>query len=222
MSVCCIASITTSVQGQGQAAARYQAITLEVTIVELTETQPDEIEKIERDSEELRRLMSESKAKIVARLRVRTRLGDNFSARVGQQGPIQTSVLPTFQTTEQMRRNPREPMQPQAATVGFPQIVYENTGLNVEGNASPAGDGKLDIRLKIEISAFDQSTGKLTPTITHRTLTEVVRLKEGETAMAMGLIQQEPPWSSAAPGASGPATLSRSSFVILLTAKPIQ
>ena len=213
---CCIASITPLAQCQVQAAARTQAITLEVTIVELTGAQPDQIEKIERGGEDWRRLMSDSKAKILARLHLRTRLGENFSAKIGQQSPIQTAVL---QTPDQARRNAREQM---PATVGFPQMTWEDTGLNVEGNAAQREDGKLDIRLKIEMSALDHSTGKLTPTIVRRTLNETVRMKEGDTAMVMGLILQEPPWFSPTEGATGAASPSSSSFVVLLTAKPIQ
>jgi hypothetical protein len=129
--------------------------------------------------------------------------------------------MPVFQPTEQPRRNTREPIEPQGA-VGFPQIAYENTGLNVDGSAVSAGDDKFDIRLKIEMSALDRSTGTLTPTIMHRTLSEVVRMKDGETALVMGLIQQEPPWSLPAQNTTGGASLSRSSFVVLLTAKSIQ
>ena len=212
---CCMASITRSAQGQVQAAARTQAITLEITIVELAGVQPDRIEEIERGGEEWRRLMSESKATILARLHLRTRLGEDFSAKIGQQSPIQTALL---QTPDQARRNTSEQM---PATVGFPQMTWENTGLNVEGKAASGDDGKLDIRLKIDMSALDHSTGRLTPTIVRRTLSEIVRMKEGETAMVMGLILQETPWFSPTGAATGPAGLSSSSLVVLLTAKPV-
>ena len=221
LSACWIGSITASAQNQGQIPARTQVITLEVMIVELTDAHPDEIDKIEKSSEELRRLMSESKAKVIARLHLRTRLGEVFNAQVGQRGPIQTATMPAFQTTEQMRRNTREPIEAQA-TFGLPQIAYESTGLNVDGSAVAAGDDKFDIRLKIEMSALDTGTGKLTPTIVHRTLNEVVRMKDGETALVMGLIQQEPPWSLPAQNTTGGASLSRTSFIVLLTSKSIQ
>ena len=219
---CCIAAISPSVQSQVTAAARVQAITLEFTIVELTGAQPDDFDKIERVSEQLKSLMNERKAKVIARLHVRTRLGDNFSVEVGQRGPIQTSIFPIFRSTGPSRRDATEPTQLQAGAAGFPQMTYENTGLNVEGVASSSEDGKFDIRLKVEISAFDQRTGKLTPTIVNQRLAEMVKMKAGETVIVMGLIQQDPPCASTAQNAAGAASLSRGSFVVLLTAKPIQ
>ena len=100
-------------------------------------------------------------------------------------------------------------------------MTYENTGLSVEGLASSPDDGKFDIRLKVEISAVDRSTGSLTPTIVNQRLFEVVKMKSGETVIVMGLSQQDPPWASPAQNATG-ASLSRGSFVLLLSAKPIQ
>ena len=220
LSACWISSVTVLAQNPGQVATRAQAITLELSIVDLTDAQPDQIDKMIRASEELRRLMSESKAKVVARLHMRTRLGEGFSARVGQRGPIQSAVL-TFPTTEQMRRNNGERVE--SPRFGFPQIEYETTGgLIVEGSTAAAGDDKFDIRLKIEITALDQSTGRLTPTIQLWTLSDIVRMKDGETAMVMGLIQQEPPWSLPAQNTPAGVSLSRSNFVVLVTAKSIQ
>ena len=222
LSACCIAAISPSVQSQVTAAARVQAITLEFTVLELSGARVEDFEKIEGTSGQLKSLMNEGKAKVIAHLRVRTRLGDNFSVAVGQRGPIQTAVITHFPSTEQSRRDAREPTQLQAGTVGFPQMIYENTGLSVEGVASSPDDGKFDIRLKVEISAFDTSTGKLTPTIANHRLAEMVKMKGGETVIVMGLIQQDPPWASPAQDATGAASLSRGSFVLLLSAKPIQ
>ena len=100
-------------------------------------------------------------------------------------------------------------------------MTYENTGLSVEGVATSPDDSKFDIRLKVEISALDRSTGSLTPTIVNQRLSEVVKMKSGETVIVMGLSQQDPPWASPAQNATG-ASLSRGSFVLLLSAKPIQ
>ena len=222
LSACCIASIAPSAQSQGQPATRSQAITLEVTIVELTGAQPDAIEKIEKTSEELTRLMNDGKAKIIARLRVRTRTGENFSARVGQRSPIQTAGLPSLQPGEPSRRGDREPARPQAAAVSFPQIQYENSGLSLDGNLMPAGEGMLDVRIKLEMSGLDTSTGKLTPTFTQRSLSDVVRMREGETVIPIGLIQQEPSASTPGQSPTGATNVSRNSFIVLLTAKPIQ
>ena len=221
LSACCIASITPLARSQGQV-VRTQAIALELTIVELAGAQPDEIEKIEKGGEYLKRLMNESKAKMIAHLHLRTRLGEAFSTRVGQRDPIRSAIYPSFQSIEQVRRNTKEPVSPQAGTFGFPELAYESTGLNVDGSAVPAGEDRYDIRIKIEMSALDRRTGKLTPTILHRTFTDVVRMKEGETALVMGLIQQEPPWSLPTQNIAGDASFSRSSFIVLLTARQIQ
>lgn len=219
LSVCCIVSMTASAQSQGQPAAKTRGIVLEISIVETSGPEDKEIAKIETGKDQLNRLIAEGKARLIAVLQVRTRTGESFTARLGERIPIQTATLPAFRTTDRTSRDASGPSQSQA---GIPQIAYENTGLIVDGFLAAAGEGLLDIRLKIEMTGVDRSTGRLTPTFTQRTFTDVVRMKESETALLMGVVQPQGRTLSLeqiASGASGPA---RDGFLVLLTTKPVQ
>jgi len=192
---------------------------LEINIVETTGAPRNEIEKIGTGRDQLNRLIADGMARVVATLQVRTRTGESFSARVGQRIPIQTSTLPALSTTD---RTSRDALQSQAASVAVPQIVYENSGLIVEGISTAVGGGLLDIRLKIEMTGLDHSTGRLTPTFTQRTLTDVVRMKKGETAMLMGFIQPEVRKLSLDEIASGTLNSVDGGLVVLITTRPVQ
>ena len=220
ITVCCIASITASAQGQGQSAGGPRGTVLEISIVETTGAQPNEIAKIETARDELTRLIADGKARLISVLQVRTRTGESFSARLGERIPIQTATLPAMRTPDRTSRDAREPIQ--SHPVGIPQISYENSGLVVEGHTSGAGEGLLDIRLKIEMTGLDHSSGRLTPTFTQRTLTDVVRMKDSETVMLMGFVQPDGRKLSIAEIASGVSSPTRGGFVVLLTTKPVK
>lgn len=220
--VCCIVTITASAQSQQQSSTRAQGIVLEISIVETTGAQVNEIEMIEATRDQINRMIADGRARLTARLQVRTRTGESFSARVGERIPIQTATLPAIRTTDRPSRDAREPLQSQGASVGVQQIAYENTGLIVEGMSTAAGDGLLDIRLKIEMTGLDNSTGNLTPTFTQRTFSDVVRMKESETAMLMGFIRPAGRKLSLEQIASGTPNPAGGGFVVLLTTKPVQ
>jgi hypothetical protein len=211
--ICCLGSICSV---QAQTATNTRGIVLELSIVETTGTQQNEIPKIETNLTELNRLIADGKARVVASLQVRTRIGENFSARIGERVPIQTATLPAIRTSDRTPRDSREPLQSQA--IGIPQIAYENTGLSLEGSSSISGYGLLDIRLKIEMTAVDLSSGRLTPSFTMRTFTDVVRMKESETAVLMGVVQA----GARQQIASGAAGSMRGGLLVLLTTKPVQ
>jgi hypothetical protein len=223
LSICCLVSITASVEGQGQSSTGARGIVLEITIIETDGAKVNGIATTKAGKEEINRLIAEGNAKLVASLQVRTRTGENFSAKVGQRIPIQTATMPGLRPNVDNPRDPREPPQSQGVSIALPRIEYENTGLIVEGTAQPVGDGLLDIKIKIELTGVDLSTGRLTPTFTQRTFTDVVKMTENETAMLMGFVQPTGGRSltldQIASGASKPAT---GAIVVLLTTKPVQ
>ena len=218
LSVCGILSITSSTRSQTRSATRIKGIVLEMSIIEMTGAPSDAIENMEKTKAQLGRLVSEGKARLVTNLQVRTRPGESFNARIGQRVPVQTGTLAAFQANDRIP----EPGQPQRASLAVPQIAYENTGLIVEGSLSATGDGLLDIRFNLEVTGLDRSTGSLTPTFTQRTLTDVVRMKISDTAVLMGLTQPGPPSLSDIASGKDTTTLSRGSFIVLLTTKPVQ
>jgi len=223
LSICGLVSVTASVQGQGQSSTGTRGIVLEISIVETDGAEVDRIATTKAGKEELNRLIADGKARLTASLQVRTRTGENFSAKVGQRIPIQTATMPVLRSNVENSRDQREPLQSQGVSIALPRIEYENTGLIVEGTAQAVGDGLLDIKIKIELTGVDQSTGRLTPTFTQRTFTDVVKMKESETVMLMGFVQPTGGRSltleQIASGASKPAT---GAIVVLLTTKPVQ
>lgn len=223
LSVCCIVSTAAPSQGQVHSANSSRGIVLEINIVETTGAKPDEIDKIEKVQDQLHRLISQGKMRVIASLQVRTRTGESFSARVGQRIPIQTATLPVFQPIERTAPDRREQVQSRGATsVGIPQIKYESPGLTVEGSSTQAGEGLLDLRLKLEMSGLDRSSGRLTPTFTQLTCNNVLRMKESETAVLMGVTQPESGHLSIEQIASGTTALARGSFIVLLTTRPVR
>ena len=212
--ISCLVPIHSS--GQGQTVNKSRGIILELSIVETTGIAHSEIAGIEANANEINRLIADGKAKLVSSLRVRTRVGENFSARLGERVPIQTATLPAIRTTDHSSRDSAP------AAVGIPQIAYENTGLALDGSSTSAGEGHLDIRLKIEMTAVDSSTGRLTPTFTQRTFSDVVRMKESETAVLMGLVQPVGRQLSLEQIAGGASSATRGGLLFLLTTKPVQ
>lgn len=223
LSICGLVSVTASVQGQGQSSTGTRGIVLEISIVETDGAEVDRIATTKAGKEEVNRLIADGKARLTASLQVRTRTGENFSAKVGQRIPIQTAAMPVLRSNVANSRDQRELLQSQGVSIALPRIEYENTGLIVEGTAQAVGDGLLDIKIKIELTGVDQSTGRLTPTFTQRTFTDVVKMKENETVMLIGFVQPTGGRSltleQIASGASKPAT---GAIVVLLATKPVQ
>jgi hypothetical protein len=217
--VCCLVSIRSL--GQGQSTPKSRGIVFELRIVETTGDPQKEISSIEAGADALNRLIAEGKAKLVASLQVRTRIGESFSARLGERVPIQTTTLPAIRTSDRSPRDSGASIQSQTS-VGFPQIAYENTGLALDGSSSGAGDGLLDIKLKIEMTGVDVRTGTLTPTFTQRTFTDVVRMKESETAVLMGLVPPGSRQLSLDQIASGASSATRGGLLVMLTTRPVQ
>jgi len=214
----CLVSIHSSIQAQ--TVPKPRGIVFELNIIETTGDPQKEISSLEAGADALNRLIAEGKAKLVASLQVRTRVGESFSARLGERVPIQTATLPAIRTSDRTPRDSGGSIQSQ--TVGIPQIAYENTGLALDGSSTGAGEGLLDIRLKVELTGVDVTSGRLTPTFTQRTFTDVVRMKESETAVLMGLVQPGGRQLSLEQIASGASRAARVGLLVMLTTKPVQ
>jgi general secretion pathway protein D len=72
--------------------------------------------------------------------------------------------------------------------VGIPQIQYENVGLNIDITPNVFEDD-VQMKMKVESTSVDGSTGKLTPTFNQRTMTSVARVKDGQTTLVAGVSQ---------------------------------
>ena len=204
-----------------------RTVILDISIIEMTSARAEDIEAIAKDKQRLTSLISEGKARQVAGLQMRTRSGENAAAQIGQRVPIQTATLPAVGVASDRQRNradqpgasPADPATAAIAGVGIPQIQYENIGLNVQANPRIVLNDQIEVRLRIEQTGVERSTGTLTPTFIQRTLQDFSRVRSGETTMIFGVVQHQ----SSLPGTPQPAArsteLAGGSFIVLLTAR---
>ncbi|HVG21420.1 MAG TPA: hypothetical protein VNI02_20430 [Blastocatellia bacterium] len=232
VSVCLLAASASAQEAKPVTRPVERTIVLDIGMVEVNLNRTEDLERIAKDKARLDSLIAEGKARPVASLQLRTRSGELATARIGQRVPIQTGALPAYVgPTERQRRTGGQ--QPGADSndvvvantgafpgVGIPQIQYENTGLNIDASPSIVANDQVEVRLKIEMTGLDKSTGNFTPTFIQRTVSDIVRVRQGETTLLMGLVQHEALWpSTAQPSRPQPADQSRGSFVVLLTAR---
>jgi general secretion pathway protein D len=142
---------------------------------------------------------NKGKARLLASTQVHVLDNEANAVRIGQRVPIQTASLPSY-------GNPSNQSLKQAANqsgvsqsdinfglgnafgVGIPQIQYENVGLNLDITPNVFEDD-VQMKMKIETTSVDSSTGKFTPTFNQRTMTSVARVKDGQTTMVAGVSQ---------------------------------
>jgi Flp pilus assembly secretin CpaC len=150
---------------------------------------------------------SNGKAKLLASTQVHILDGEDQSIKIGQRVPIQTAAFPTFSNPTPLRTgasaraieqstglNPAE----LATGLGgafngfagnaFPQIQYENVGLNIDMKPQVFED-EVQLKMKISATSLDTSTGKLTPSFNQREMASVARIKDGKSTMIAGVSQ---------------------------------
>jgi type II secretory pathway component HofQ len=214
--VCLLAA---SAEAQDPRSTSEQTIVLDISVVEVGLNRAEEFEAIGKDRGKLNSLISEGKARPVASLQLRTKSNEQATARVGQRVPITIGMVPAFNVA----RRPDQGSQPiETQGSAYPQIQYENTGLNVDVLPRVLSNGQIDTRIKIELSAVDASTGRMTPSFVQRTLTDVVRLRPGETALLLGVMQHELLWPSSGQPTAKPGDTSRGSFIVVMTARLVE
>ena len=141
------------------------------------------------------------KAKLLASTQIHVLDDQDQTIRIGQRVPIQTATLPTFNNVDNRTRNrgsDQNGIDPSnqflgingAFGAGIPQIQYENVGLNIDMKPNVFED-EVQMKMKIESSSLDRSTGNFTPSFNQRTLSSVARVKDGQTAMIAGVSQNE-------------------------------
>jgi general secretion pathway protein D len=179
-------------------------------MVEVNLNRTEDLERLAKDKARLDSLIAEGKARPVASLQIRARSGESAMARIGQRVPIQTGSLPAYTAPADRQRrtqNQQANADPGDVTVAntgvfpgvaIPQIQYENTGLQVDASPNIVADGQIEVRLKLEMTGVDKSTGNFTPTFIQRNVSDIVRVRQGETALLMGLVQHEALWPSQA------------------------
>ncbi|HSB09667.1 MAG TPA: secretin N-terminal domain-containing protein [Blastocatellia bacterium] len=136
------------------------------------------------------------KAKLLASTQVHVIDNEANAVRIGQRVPIQTaSFFPSgFVNTTGTQNNNQQPNNLNSQFVGggfgggaFPQIQYENVGLNIDVTPNVFED-EVQMKMKIESSSVDNPSS-LTPIFSQRTMSSVARIKDGQTALIAGVSQ---------------------------------
>lgn len=145
------------------------------------------------------------KAKLLASTQVHVLDTEQHTIRIGQRVPIQTAVFqnPTITIPTGNGRNNNNNNNGNVngsgldiglgglggfGTGAFPQIQYENVGLNIDMKPSVFED-EVQMTMKIESTSVDSSTGRLTPSFNQRTMNSVARIKDGQTTLVAGVSQ---------------------------------
>lgn len=224
LTVCCLVT-STFAQSRRQSANTSRGIVLEISVVQTNGVKAEELDRIEKNKDQLNRLIAEQKLRVIASLQVRSRIGESFTARTGQLVPIQTATLPVYRPIEGAtsdRRDPSRSQVLQGTGIGVPQIEYKSPGLTVEGKLTKASDNLLDLNLKVELAGMDRSTGNLTPTFTQLSCAGAVRMKESETAVLMNALQPDNRQKSIEEIAAGTEDQTRSSLMVIITTRPVR
>ena len=225
LAVCCLFTSALA-QSRRQPASLSRGIVLEINVVQTDDTQSEQIDRIEKNKGQLNRLIAEEKLRIIASLRVRTRVGESFAAKAGHQVPVQTATLPIYRPTEGLpadRRDSSSIQTFQGTSIGVPQIEYKSPGLTVQGNVTKAAGNLLDLNLKVELAVVDKSTGSLTPTFTQLSSTGALRMRESETAVLMNAVEPASRRRSIEEIAAVTEDQTRStSLVVIITTHPVR
>ncbi|HEX8091275.1 MAG TPA: hypothetical protein VF762_20635, partial [Blastocatellia bacterium] len=190
--VCLLAASASAQEARPVTRTVERTIVLDISMVEVNLNRTEDLERIAKDKARLDSLIAEGKARPIASLQMRTRSGEMATARIGQRVPIQTGSLPTYGApADRQRRTGGQQSGTDSNDVvvantgafpgGISQLQYENTGLNIDASPSIVAGDQIDVRLKIEMTGLDKSTGNFTPTFIQRTVSDIVRVRQGET-----------------------------------------
>ena len=125
-----------------------------------------------------RLLKSDSSSRVLANPQLRALEGTAAQARFGERVPVPNT---TFQPI---------------ATGGVAQqpvtsYTYENIGVNIDITPRTHHNDDVSLALKVEVSAISgKGYGEL-PTFGNRSVTTIIRLRDGETSVLAGLIRDE-------------------------------
>ena len=125
-----------------------------------------------------RLLKSDSSSRVLANPQLRALEGTAAQARFGERVPVPNT---TFQPI---------------ATGGVNQqpvtsYTYENIGVNIDITPRTHHNDDVSLALKVEVSAISGTGYGDLPTFGNRSVTTIIRLRDGETSVLAGLIRDE-------------------------------
>jgi general secretion pathway protein D len=125
-----------------------------------------------------RLLQSDTSAHLLANPQLRITEGQTTQARFGDQVPVPVTTF-----------NPIA--QGGVAQQAITSFEYKNVGVNIDITPRVHHDGEVTLTLKIDISSVGQPGFQGLPTFSSRQLTSVIRLRDGETSILAGLINDQ-------------------------------
>ncbi len=122
-----------------------------------------------------RLLQTDSSTRLLANPQLRSSEGQTAQARFGDQVPVPVTTFSAI------------------ATGGLPQqpitsFEYKNVGVNIDVTPRVHHDGEVSLLLKLDISSVGPAGFQGLPTFNSRSVTSAIRLKDGETNILAGLI----------------------------------
>jgi general secretion pathway protein D len=127
-------------------------------------------------------LKSDSDSRLIAKPQLRVSEGEEASILIGDRVPIPTT---TFNTSNTIGGN----------VVPITSFTYQNVGITVRVKPRVHHNREVTLQVEVEISrvsgTVQTTAGQNQPIIGTRTITTVIRLRDGETNLLAGLIQHE-------------------------------
>jgi general secretion pathway protein D len=122
-----------------------------------------------------RLLKTDSATRLLANPQLRSSEGQTAQARFGDQVPVPVTVFTPI-------------AQGGVAQQPVTSFEYKNVGVNIDITPRVHHDGEVSLVLKLDISSVGPPGFQGIPTFNSRTLTSVIRLRDGETNILAGLI----------------------------------
>jgi general secretion pathway protein D len=126
-------------------------------------------------------LRSDSDTKVIAKPQMRVTEGEKANIHIGDRVPIPTT---TFNTSNTVGGN----------VVPITSFVYQEIGIIIDIEPRVHHNKEVTMKLRVEVSALGPSistgSGQSQPTIQSREIETVIRLRDGETNLLAGLIQE--------------------------------
>ena len=124
-----------------------------------------------------RLLQTDSATRLLANPQLRASEGQTAQARFGDQIPVPVTVFTPIAAGG-------------TAQQPITSFDYKNVGVNIDLTPRVHHDGDVTLSLKLEISSLG-ALFQNNPTFRNRTVTSVIRLRDGETNILAGLISDE-------------------------------
>jgi general secretion pathway protein D len=125
-----------------------------------------------------RLMKGDTNTRVLANPQLRTLDGVAAQARFGDRVPVPTTVFQPIATGG-------------VAQQPVTSYNYENIGVNIDLTPRTHHDDDVSLLLRVEVSSISGTGFGGLPTIGNRTVSSVIRLKDGETSILAGLIRDD-------------------------------